>query len=161
MTRNPDGRVLVQGEDDDAEYPLLNAIDPDGRFEWGFVGKGPSELAISILAEHLGECPSGDILDRFMREIVALWPSREPWKIATGEIDDWLDKSSARGQLRAWQQLIQAHISKAIPEHADVRLPRWTSVFGSGPDTLWPPPTACPSSHSMDHSRIYLCASET
>jgi hypothetical protein len=41
-------------------------------FEWGFIGPGPQQLALALLADHLGDAGRARQLSRpFMRKVVA------------------------------------------------------------------------------------------
>jgi hypothetical protein len=61
---------------------------PDG-FEWGYGGSGPSDLALSILWDHLGVEPSRDLYLDYKNEVIALLP-RDRWEIYSAEIDRWI-----------------------------------------------------------------------
>lgn len=79
--RGPLGaRVFVNGK------PLPHVVlhSPTG-IEWGYGGSGPADLALSLLADHLGETPTRSQLEHglsvawalhqhFKAEVVARWP---------------------------------------------------------------------------------------
>lgn len=71
--------------------PLKHRVihSPDG-FEWGYGGSGPSDLALSILADWLGEDPSPKELSQGRFEI-----TDEMFEAATNqdEIDALIDRS--------------------------------------------------------------------
>jgi Family of unknown function (DUF6166) len=56
--KQPDGTgvVLVDGA------PLYHVQHRSDRFDWGYIGDGPADLALSILADHFGERPTADEL---------------------------------------------------------------------------------------------------
>ncbi|MBX3397521.1 MAG: hypothetical protein KF873_02160 [Gemmataceae bacterium] len=72
----------------------LRLHSPDG-FEWGYRGSGPTQLALAILVELLGESPGGldmaqDLYQDFRVAVVGRWPSSS-WSITAGEIDEWIE----------------------------------------------------------------------
>lgn len=77
-------------------YDLANHS-PDG-FSWGYVGSGPSQLAIAMLAHHFWhECDAHDdsakatrLAGQFMTECVAVLPKGKSWAYTSNDIDDWL-----------------------------------------------------------------------
>ncbi|HVM60188.1 MAG TPA: DUF6166 domain-containing protein [Verrucomicrobiae bacterium] len=53
-TRTPHGvAVTVDGQPLDPRFDLSNHS-PTG-FEWGYVGSGPAQLALALVADHLGD----------------------------------------------------------------------------------------------------------
>lgn len=92
-------RVIVctgPGEAHDLKhYPLHS---PDG-FEWGYGGSGPADLALAILADHLGEAPSAQELRqgeslawRLYQDFKWHFVGRfgDTWALTSGQIDEWL-----------------------------------------------------------------------
>lgn len=75
--------VLVDGRPLD---PRLDLRDFRARFEWGYEGSGPSQLALAILADHAG--PEIALRDwrPFMQAVVAELPS-ERWRLTSEEIE--------------------------------------------------------------------------
>jgi hypothetical protein len=62
---------------------------PSG-FEWGYCGSGPSQLALALLADHLGDDRKAlDLYQRFKWAVVAEWPYRG-WTLTSEEIDQAL-----------------------------------------------------------------------
>ena len=60
---------------------------PDG-FEWGYGGSGPSDLARSILWDHLGKEPPPVLYQDFKFAFVAKF--EDEWVLTSEEIDSWL-----------------------------------------------------------------------
>jgi hypothetical protein len=55
-------------------------------FEWTYEGAGPAQLALALLADHLGD--DGEALrryERFMREVVAQLDNA--WRLNSSDID--------------------------------------------------------------------------
>jgi Family of unknown function (DUF6166) len=56
-------------------------------FEWGYGGSGPAQLALAILADHLGDDQEAlNFYQRFKWAIIAELPGRG-WRLTTLEID--------------------------------------------------------------------------
>ena len=76
---------------------------PDG-FSWGYVGSGPSQLALGMLAEHLRDpvlevnssVKARRLANAFMWQVVAKLPMDQGWSMTSCDIDDWL---SGMGEL--------------------------------------------------------------
>lgn len=109
-TRNENNETTVtyqlQGK---SPKPLrhVNYHSPDG-FEWGYGGSGPADLALSILAHHLGETwVNGPYLRNlkitataplcwkfhqdFKRDVIARF-DRGSWELTSKEVGAWLLK---------------------------------------------------------------------
>ena len=57
------------------------------EFEWGYGGSGPAQLALAILADHLGNDEKAlNLYQRFKWFTVAELP-RHYWKLTSGDID--------------------------------------------------------------------------
>jgi hypothetical protein len=57
-----------------------------GGFEWGYWGSGPAQLALAILADHLGDDERAVRLHQdFKRVVVAMLP-RESWALTAGQV---------------------------------------------------------------------------
>jgi Family of unknown function (DUF6166)/Flavoprotein/Helix-turn-helix domain len=74
------------------------------RFEWGYYGGGPSELAVAILADYFGEdSPRGWVnrqasqamkyADAFKSAFIGKLP-RDSWVLASEQIHEWLEKQN-------------------------------------------------------------------
>jgi hypothetical protein len=85
--RSPDGQeayVTVNGE------PLRHVVfvSPTGM-EWGYMGAAPTDLALSILTDHLGDEKKAQKLHREFKEVfVATWGTR--WRVTGKEISGWV-----------------------------------------------------------------------
>jgi hypothetical protein len=77
--------VTVNGEPLDPRNDLHNHS-PDG-FEWGYPGSGPAQLALAILADHLGDDDQAiNLHQRFKWAVVAKLPERK-WTITSRDVD--------------------------------------------------------------------------
>ncbi len=87
-SRTIDGiRVEVDGRPLDERYDLKRFS--NGGFEWTYVGAEPSQLALAILADHLGDDARAlRLCDRFMREIVA--NLENDWELTSEDIEEFL-----------------------------------------------------------------------
>ena len=71
--------------------PLEHVVrhSPTG-LEWGYGGSGPSDLALSILTDYLGDQTLADkVYQRFKSDVVSQWPY-EGWRMTGAEIAEWL-----------------------------------------------------------------------
>jgi hypothetical protein len=76
--------VTVDGRPLDPRYDLKR-LSPAG-FEWTYEGVGPAQLALALLADHLGEDARALALyDQFMRVVVA--DLDNSWELASEDID--------------------------------------------------------------------------
>ena len=76
--------VTVDGRPLSARHDLM-CISRTG-FEWGFEGPAPAQLALALLADHLGNGADALRLHRaFMREVVARLDNA--WRLTGAEID--------------------------------------------------------------------------
>jgi hypothetical protein len=82
--RSLDGAVVtVNGEPLDPRYDL-RTFSPAG-FEWTYEGDGPRQLALALLADHLGDGARALALtDQFMRAVVAELDNA--WELTDAEI---------------------------------------------------------------------------
>ena len=77
--------VTVDGQRLNPRRDLWNHS-PNG-FEWGYGGSGPAQLALAILADHLGDDQEAlNFYQRFKWAIIAELPGRG-WRLTTLEID--------------------------------------------------------------------------
>jgi hypothetical protein len=76
--------VTVDGQ------PLLPRLDlralSKAGFEWTYEGAGPAQLALALLADHLGDDQQAlQHYQRFMREVVANLDNA--WRLTSNDID--------------------------------------------------------------------------
>jgi len=89
-----DRAVTVYPETGDS-YPLPWRLDlwnhsPTG-FNWGYGGSGPSQLALAMLADHLGNDEVAVRLhQKFKWAVIAKLPIDEPWELTAQQVGDWL-----------------------------------------------------------------------
>ena len=83
--RSLDGAVVtVDGRPLNPRFDLKR-YSPAG-FEWTYEGDGPRQLALAMLADHLGDDAKAIALsDRFMREVVSVLDNA--WRMTGAEID--------------------------------------------------------------------------
>jgi hypothetical protein len=96
--RGPQGCVVWIIDGNDERKPLnprreLRNHSPTG-FEWGYGGSGPAQLALAILAEHLGDDHTAlNLYQRFKWACIA--PIRSAsWSLSSEEIDNCLAQLS-------------------------------------------------------------------
>ena len=90
----PDGRpaggpavVTVNGAPINPRWDLRNHS-PDG-FQWGYSGSGPAQLALAILADHLGDDERAiEFYQQFKRERIATIRENE-WELTDAVISRW------------------------------------------------------------------------
>jgi Family of unknown function (DUF6166) len=76
--------VTVDGRKLDPRFDLKR-LSPAG-FEWTYVGNGPAQLALALLADHLGDDNRALALyEAFMRAVVAELDNA--WELTSDEID--------------------------------------------------------------------------
>lgn len=76
--------VTVDGHPLDPRYDLKR-LSQTG-FEWTYAGAGPAQLALALLAEHLGDDAKALALhDAFMRAVVA--DLDNSWELTSDDID--------------------------------------------------------------------------
>ena len=83
--RSLDGAVVtVDGKPLDPRYDLKQ-LSATG-FEWTYEGAGPAQLALALLADHLGDDARALALyERFMRQLVAELDNS--WELTSADID--------------------------------------------------------------------------
>ena len=88
--RSLDGsQVTVDGKPLPPRYDLKR-FSKTG-FEWTFEGSGPAQLALALLADHLGDDKAAlQGYERFMREVVAHLDNA--WRITSADIDKALGR---------------------------------------------------------------------
>jgi uncharacterized protein DUF6166 len=76
--------VTVDGAPLDPRYDLKR-LSPTG-FEWTYEGAGPAQLALALLADHLGDDARALALyERFMRAVVTELDNS--WELSAADID--------------------------------------------------------------------------
>lgn len=79
--------VTVDGKPLAPRYDLKR-LSPAG-FEWTYEGAGPAQLALALLADHLGNDQKAlQHHDAFMREVIATLDNA--WRLTSSDIDDAL-----------------------------------------------------------------------
>lgn len=106
-TRTENGTVVTaDGEPLPPRHDLFNHS-PTG-FEWGYGGSGPAQLALAILAHHLGSvidtshAKSAEAVDRaavrlhqkFKWDVVSRWHD-DQWILPASDIDAWITRRLA------------------------------------------------------------------
>ena len=88
--RRIDGGVLVtaNGVPLDPRHDLHNHS-PDG-FEWGYGGSGPAQLALAVLADHLGNCRQALALYQDFKWAVVSKLPESGWTLSARDIDQSL-----------------------------------------------------------------------
>ncbi len=89
--RTRDGAVHVVVEQDGAARPLASASRhrPD-RFDYGYDGSAPADLARSILEDYLGYAPKWRVYRAFLHQFIVPLDRDAPWTITEAEISAWL-----------------------------------------------------------------------
>lgn len=77
-------QVTVDGKPLDPRFDLKR-LSPTG-FEWTYEGNGPAQLALALLADHLGDAAAAlRLYQPFMRTVVAELDNS--WELTSAEID--------------------------------------------------------------------------
>ena len=85
--------VTVDGRKLDPRFDLKR-LSPTG-FEWTYEGNGPAQLALALLADHLGDDARALALyERFMRAVVAELDNS--WELTSADIDAGLANLGGR-----------------------------------------------------------------
>lgn len=80
--------VTVNGGRLDPRFELWNHS-PTG-FEWGYGGSGPAQLALALLADHLGDDEQAlNLYQRFKWAVIAELPGKQ-WRLTSRELDQAL-----------------------------------------------------------------------
>jgi len=80
--------VTVNGCRLNPRFDLWNHS-PTG-FEWGYGGSGPAQLALALLADHLGDDEQAlNLYQRFKWAVIAELPGKQ-WRLTSREIDQAL-----------------------------------------------------------------------
>ena len=87
-TATNQNQVSVNGEALDPRLDLENKS-PTG-FAWGYSGSGPAQLALAILADHLGDDDTAlEYFQDFKRAFIATAPE-EGFTLTSEQIDAWV-----------------------------------------------------------------------
>lgn len=99
-----DGQPLPYVHFDRSGYVIA---DPVGHFSWGYTGRGPANLALSILADYFGETPLSGEARREVRQAwkyhynfkmdFVAWFEKKSWEISSWAIDAWLREQQEEG----------------------------------------------------------------
>ena len=83
--RSLDGAVVtVDGRPLDPRFDIKKFS--SAGYEWTYEGDGPSQLALAILADHLGDPRRAlELTDRFMRTVVA--DLDNAWRLTSDEVE--------------------------------------------------------------------------
>jgi hypothetical protein len=83
--RNLDGAIVtVDGAPLNPRFDLKTLS--KAGFEWTYEGAGPAQLALALLADHLGDDQEAlRQYERFMREVVAQLDNA--WRLTSADID--------------------------------------------------------------------------
>lgn len=68
-----------------------------GGFSWGYAGSGPADLALAILADHLGWEPPEEIYQQFKDEVIAALPQYAEWRFDSMQVALWLARHLTQG----------------------------------------------------------------
>lgn len=65
---------------------------PNG-FAWGYLGSGPAQLALALIYDR---CRNKEIAEKiyqyFKEEVIAGFPTEEPWEMSFKEVDWYIDR---------------------------------------------------------------------
>jgi hypothetical protein len=94
--RTGDGvTVTVNGQPLNPRHDLRNHS-PDG-FEWGYSGSGPAQLALAILADHLGDDARAQALYQEFKFTVVAGFQGDEWRMNSTAIDEALKRIFSPG----------------------------------------------------------------
>lgn len=84
--RTIDGVVVLVDDQPLADATDIRKLSDDG-FEWGYEGPAAAQLALAVLADHLGQPARAVALhEPFMREIVANMANE--WVLTSADVED-------------------------------------------------------------------------
>ena len=75
----------------DTRSDLVNHS-PDG-FEWGYVGSGPAQLALALLADLYGDEIVIRNYQKFKFDVIANLTREKGWEITSSQIEDWMEEA--------------------------------------------------------------------
>lgn len=80
--------VTVDGQEIDPRFDVKTYT--DHGFEWSYEGDGPRQLALAILAEHMGDAQAAlEFAEPFMQRVVANFDN--DWEMTSADIDRALE----------------------------------------------------------------------
>lgn len=101
--RRDNGNVIVTVNDNSLKERQDLRDHSQTGFEWGFGGSGPAQLALALLADHLGDDQRALALyQEFKFQVVAALPAAW-WKLTSQDIDKAIRRIEQK--LRDWQKL--------------------------------------------------------
>lgn len=101
-----------------ARSQKLRNHSPDG-FEWGYLGSGPSQLALALVLDATGDQPLAlAAYQWFKHAVVNCWGDR--WAISAAEIDRWVDQWRRERRIRAHREAAAAALAADAPEGGGV-----------------------------------------
>lgn len=89
--RTIDGlKVMVDGEPLDEHYDVKQFT--SWGFEWTYMGAEPQQLALAILADHLGDGDKAvELSEQFMKNVIANMDN--DWMLTSDEINEAINAS--------------------------------------------------------------------
>jgi hypothetical protein len=85
--------VTVDGRQLDARYDVKTYT--DHGFEWSYEGDGPRQLALAILAEHMGDAGAAlEVVEPFMQRVVANFDN--DWEMTGADVERALQNIASR-----------------------------------------------------------------
>ena len=98
-SRRPSGCVVTVADGlHAAPYVLplrLDLVRHSIQFEWGYIGSGPAQLALAILADYLGAQGAAALYQTFKMDIVARLAPHD-WRLTGDDINAWYRMATAR-----------------------------------------------------------------
>jgi hypothetical protein len=90
----PDTKPTVVVEEPGSTTELRSRSDLRGYrtsvgFAWGYMGAGPNDLAISLLADVLGDDATRQWYKRFLEERIATLDDEDDWAMTDEDIRQW------------------------------------------------------------------------
>ena len=100
LTGGPDDVVLWRTRDGTAHASVFHVVrhSPTG-IEWGYLGSGPSDLALSVLSALADERTALELYQRFKQEVIARVPE-EGGVLRAAEVRAWVDRARDAAPLR-------------------------------------------------------------
>ena len=97
--RTDTGSEVLRHAEDGSSSPLPMRLDirnhsPTG-LEWGYGGSGPAQLALSILADAIGDHEAQRLYQDFKWKFIA-GIDKDTWEISREEIRDWIGQQQGR-----------------------------------------------------------------